>query len=157
MQTNAWLKEWNSILREVFYKDTELKQLMLVPEGCKIIPFFDKYFIRAGYTDELLVDEKVRVVYSLITIDDTADPNVKKNAINFDIYVRSDQSHNATEDRQQSRAELIAQRQSQLQRKNRYVRKTGYRFWPKTEGDMGTRTVGYGRYHISFYYMRVYP
>ena len=99
MQTNAWLKEWNYILRNVFFQDTELKELMLVPEGCKIIPFFDKYFIRAGYTDELLIDEKVRIVYSLITVEDSADPNVKKNALNFDIYVRSDQNHNATNDR----------------------------------------------------------
>lgn len=36
---------------------------MLVPEGTDALTFIDKYFIRDISTDELLTNEKVRVVH----------------------------------------------------------------------------------------------
>ena len=99
LRKNAWIDEWNSIIRYKIFPDEELKSFMLVPQGTSIISFLEKYFIRAGYTDEILSDEKVRIVYSMVTLDDTKSPNVKLNALNFDIYVRNDQNHNVSDDR----------------------------------------------------------
>lgn len=129
---------------------------MLIPDGTAIIPFFDKYFIRAESTDEIVIDEKVRVVYSMRVSDDTDVPDVKRNVQNFDIYIKKDQSHNAIDDRLQSRGELIANKIREILMIKRYANNTGYRFEVRTEGDFATRTVGYTRYHVSFYYMRVY-
>lgn len=155
MHQDAWIKEFNDIIRYKIFPDVELRELMQVPKTVTIIPFLEKYFVKAGYTDEVLTDEKVRIVYSSVTAYDTDVPNVKRNALNFDIYVRTDQNHNVSEDRLQSRGELIALKLKQMQCDKRYVDDTGYRFWPKTEADLGTKTVGYTRHHISFWYMRV--
>jgi len=56
------------------------------------------------------------------------------------------------------RTHLIANRLNDLLTKEGTSGKYfgGYRFWPSKEMDLGTRTVGYVRYNISFEYMRVY-
>ena len=150
-----WEKEWNGIVRYVFFKDDELKKLMKVPSNTTIIPFVDKYFIRAGYTNEILENEPTRIVYSIVSGKQTETPNVLKYLIQFDIYVKREIQRTATPDRLMLRTVLIANRISQLLRRHRYVGLSGYRFWPAGEVDMGTRTVGYDRHMISFYFMRV--
>lgn len=151
-----WEDDWNTIIRKVIFADDELKTLMKVPEGTGIIPFIDKYFVRAGYTNELLENECVRIVYSDNQGYDTSAPNVMRKMMTFDIYVKQEDQHNVENDRLVMRTRRIASRLHQLLTDERYVEKTGYRFWIAGDWDLGTRTIGYARYVLALYYMKVY-
>lgn len=151
----VWEKEWNDIVRYVFFKDEDLKNLMKLPKNVGIIQFVDKHFIRAGYTNELLDTEPVRIVYSIIPKADTKNPAVIRYLVQFDIYVKKEVLRTATPDRLLLRTTLIADRISKLLRKHRYVEATGYHFYPAGETDLGTRTVGYVRHMVSFYFKKV--
>lgn len=152
----GWINAWNKIIREVIWKDHELKTLMKIPAKTGIIQFIDRYFIRAGYTNKLLSDEVCRIVYADVQGSDTNVPNVKRNIMTFDIYVKQDELHNVGDDRLQFRTHLIAARLNKLLTQERYLKDTGYRFWIAGDWDLGTRTIGYARYTIAFYYMKVY-
>lgn len=152
----GWIDAWNKIIREVIWKDHELKTLMKIPAKTGIIQFIDRYFIRAGYTNKLLSDEVCRIVYADVQGSDTNVPNVKRNMMTFDIYVKQDELHNVGDDRLQFRTHLIAARLNKLLTQERYLKDTGYRFWIAGDWDLGTRTIGYARYTIAFYYMKVY-
>lgn len=152
----GWINAWNKIIRQVIFKDYELKQLMKLPPKTGIIQFIDRYFIRAGYTNALLTDEVCRIVYADVQGHDTEVSNVKKNMMTFDIYVKTEELHNIGDDRLQFRTHLIAERLFKLLTQDRYIAETGYRFWPAGDWDLGTRTVGYARYTLALYYMKVY-
>lgn len=154
MLVRSWITEWNDIIRNVIFKDTELRQLMELPEDIKIIDFIDRYFIRAGYTSKLLKDESVRIVYGSVFSNETDVPNIKTNEMSFDIYVRYEELHNVGNDRLTMRTQLIAARLVELLCSERYLK--GYRFWVASENDLGTKTAGYARYNISFNYMKIY-
>ena len=154
--TIHWIRDWNAIIRSVIFPDYELKELMKLPSKINIIQFIDKYFIRAGFTNKLLENEPVRIVYSDIQGHDTDVPNIKKNMMMFDIYVKIDDLHNYGEDRLMMRTQLIANRLTQLLTSERYLTNTGYRFWIAGDWDAGTKTVGYARYTLALYYMKVY-
>ena len=152
----GWINAWNTILRKVIWPDHELKVLMKIPPKTGILQFCDRYFIRAGYTNKLLTDEACRVVYADVQGDNTAVPNVRRNMMTFDIFVKQEELHNIGDDRLVMRTHLIAERIYKLLTKERYLAETGYRFWPAGDWDLGTRTQGYARYTIAFYYMKVY-
>lgn len=152
----GWIKAWNTIIREVIWHDHRLKVLMKIPPKTGILQFCDRYFIRAGYSNILLTDEVCRIVYSDVQGSDTDVPNVRKNMMTFDIYVKQEELHNTTDDRLMMRTHLIASRLEYLLTKDRYLADTGYRFWIAGDWDLGTRTTGYARYTIAFYYMKVY-
>lgn len=152
----GWLNAWNTIIRQIIWKDSELKTLMKLPAKTNIIQFVERYFVRAGFTDELLTDEVCRIVYSDVQGSDTGVPNVKKNMMTFDVYVKEEELHNVGNDRLLSRADLIAARLNTLLTQDRYLAGTAYRFWIAGDWDLGTRTVGYTRKTIAFYYMKVY-
>lgn len=152
----GWIKAWNTILRKVIFTDYRLTELMKLPPKTTIIQFIDRYFIRAGFTNKLLENESVRIVYSDVPGHDTDVPNIKKNMMLFDIYVKLEDLHNVGEDRLMFRTQLIAARLIQLLTSKRYLQDTGYRFWIAGEWDAGTKTVGYARYTVAFYYMKVY-
>ncbi len=153
-----WMTDWNDIIRHVIFPDPILRELMCLPEDITIIDFINHYFIRAGYTNEILEKEDVRIVYGDVDSKASDVPNVLKNVLSFDIYVRTSKLHNATNDRLMYRTHLIANRLNELLTKGGTSGKYlgVYRFWPAKEMDLGTRTVGYSRYNISFNYMRVY-
>ena len=152
----GWIRNWNKIIREVIWQDYALKQLMKLPPKTNILQFCERYFIRAGFTNELLTDEVCRIVYSDMQGGDTKVPNIRKNMMTFDIYVKQEELHNIGDDRLLSRADLIAERLCKLLTQERYIADTGYRFWIAGDWDLGTRTVGYARKSIAFYYMKVY-
>ena len=156
MDMMRWIDDWNKIIRKVIFADEELKTLMKIPENTSIINFIDKYFIKAGYTNKLLENEPVRVIYSEVKDDDTKVPNVKRQMMTFDIYVKIEDLHNVGEDRLMMRTALIANRLIKLLTKSRYLQETGYRFWVAGDWDLGTRTTGYARYCVAFYFMKVY-
>lgn len=152
----GWINAWNKILREVIFADYGLRRLMKVPVKTGIIQFTDRYFVRAGYSNKLLTDEVCRIVYADVQGKDTDVPNIKRNMMTFDIYVKQEEQRNATDDGLVMRTHLIADRLDKLLTSERYVADTGYRFWIAGDWDLGTRTVGYARYTIAFYYMKVY-
>ena len=153
----GWINSWNKIIREIIWRDHELKQLMKIPPKTGILQFCDRYFIRAGYTNTLLTNEVCRIIYSDSQGFDTDVPTVKKHIITFDIYVKQEELHNVGDDRLLSRCDLIAARLYDLLTSERYLADTGYRFWPASgDLDLGTRTVGYVRKTIAFYYMKPY-
>lgn len=152
----GWINNWNKIIRNVIFKDYELKQLMKVPPKTGIIQFTDTYFIQAGYTNKLLTNEVCRIVYADVQGSPTDVPTVKRNMMTFDIYVKQDEMRNVGDDGLQLRTHLIAERLNYLLTKDRYLSDTGYRFLIAGDWDLGTRTSGYARYTIAFYYMKVY-
>lgn len=147
-----WHNSWNEIIRKVLFKDLILKDLMMIPEGTSILEFIDRFFIKASYTSKVLKDENVRIVYSDMKPVETASHKVTRNEMIFDIYVKTEHLHDASEDLLQSRAVLIADRLCELLTSERYL--FGYRFWINGDHDLGTRTVGYERYNLSVGYMK---
>ena len=105
-----WIDDFNKIIREVIFADEELKTLMKLPEDIDIITFIDKYFIRAGYTNKVLEDEHVRIIYADVQGSPTQVPNVMKKMMTFDIYVKTEDLHNVGRDRLVMRTQLIANR-----------------------------------------------
>ena len=153
----GWNIAWNKIIREIIWQDYDLKRLMKLPPKTGILQFCDRYFIRAGFTNKLLTDEVCRIIYSDSSNSDTEVPNVKRNTMMFDIYVKQEELHNVGDDRLLSRIDYIADRLYKDLTQTRYLADTGFRFWPATEDlDLGTRTVGYARKTIAFNYMKVY-
>lgn len=150
---DAWIDDWNDIIRDKIFSDDVLKALMKIPDGTKIIEFIDRYFIRAGYTNKILSDEDVRIVYGTISTPTSVD-GVTKNQISFDIYVKNEDLHNVGRDRLVMRTQLIAKRLIYLLTKERY---SGvYRFYDPNEGDIGTSAIGYARYNLTLSYMKAY-
>jgi hypothetical protein len=129
---------------------------MKIPKQTGVIQFTERYFIKAGYTNKLLTDEVCRIVYSDIQGSQTEVPNVKRNMLQFDIYVKNDELRGVGDDGLVLRTHLIAERLYKLLTSERYLRDTGYRFWIAGDWDLGSRTAGYSRYTIAFYYMKVY-
>lgn len=151
-----WTNAWNTVIRKIIWPDHELKVLMKIPPKTGILQFNQRYFIRAGFTNELLTDETCRIVYADSASHETAVPNIKKNMMTFDVYVKKEDMFNIGDDRLVSRLDLIVDRLDTLLRGERYLADTGYRFWPADTGlDLGTRTVGYARRTITYYYMKV--
>lgn len=122
-----------------------------MPEGTDILTFIDKYFIRDSSTDELLTNEKVRIVHSDTQGLRTRNQYVHGKFKHFDIFVSEDVERTATNDTLQSRQVLIAQRIKELLLKKRD--QYGLRFTYEDEYDLWTKTVGYKLYHIVFFYM----
>ena len=152
----GWINAWNKIIRQVIFKDYDLRRLMKLPSKTGVIQFTERYFIKAGYTNKLLTDEVCRIVYADVQGSQTEVPNVKRNMMTFDIYVKNEEMRNCGDDGLVMRTHLIAERLYKLLTSERYLADTGYRFWPAGDWDLGTRTAGYSRYTIAFYYMKVY-
>lgn len=152
----GWVDAWNTIMRKIIWPDTELKSLMKLPAKTNIIQFVERYFIRAGYSNTLLTDEVCRIVYSDTQGYETEVPNVKKNLMLFDIYIKESEMRNVGNDRLITRDQLIANRLLKLLTSERYLYGTGYRFWIAGDWDGGTRVTGYHRKTIAFHYMKVY-
>lgn len=148
-----WINDWNDIIRHVIFSDKELMNLMRIPEKTSIIDFIDRYFIRAGFTNKILSNEDVRIVYGSTSSATNID-GVTSNVMNFDIYVKLENLHNVGVDRLVMRTQLIAQRLIYLLTRVRY--NGVYRFYDPVEGDMGTSAVGYARYRVSLSYTRTY-
>lgn len=150
---DPWIEDWNDLIRNVIFKDDILKTLMNIPKGTNIIDFTDKYFIRAGYTNKILSDESVRIVYGIVGTP-TNNPDITQNQISFDIYVKNEDLHNVGKDRLVNRTQLIAKRLFDLLTKQRY--NGVYRFFSPYEGDMGTSAIGYSRYNASLSFIKTY-
>lgn len=148
---DPWIDDWNTLLRTTIFADDILKALMKIPDKTNIIEFIDRYFIRAGYTNKILSNEAVRIVFGTISTPTNID-GVTKNQMSFDIYVKHEDMHNVGEDRLVMRTHLIAKRLIYLLTKERY--NGVYRFYDPHEGDMGTSAIGYVRYNVTLSFTR---
>ena len=149
-QNRSWQDNWNNVVRNVIFPDEKLKELMLVPEGTDIVKFTDKYFIRDGSTDELLTNEKVRIVHHDTFGFDTYNAKVRGKYREFDIYVSEDVEHTASNDWLQSRQVLIAERIKYLLLRRTNTENIRFRY--EDEYDQWTKTVGYKMYKLTFFY-----
>lgn len=149
-KTRTWQDNWNNVVRNVIFTDDKLKELMMVPDDCDIATFTDKYFIRDGSTDELLTNEKVRIVHHDTEGFDTFNPKVRGKYREFDIFVSEDEEHTATDDWLQSRQILIAERLKYLLLRKRVVENIAFKY--EDEFDMWTKTVGYKMYRLTVFY-----
>ena len=149
-KTRTWQDNMNNVTRNVLFPDEKLKELMLVPAGTDILKFCDKYFIRDGSTDELLTNEKVRIVHRDVEGMDLYNPNVKGKYHQFDIFVSEDVEHTADRDRLRSRQVMIAERIKYLLLRRKVCEQITFQY--EDEYDLWTKTVGYKLYRLTFFY-----
>jgi hypothetical protein len=154
MLSENFVSDWNDILKNIIWKDTELKDLMKIPAKTSIVDFTKKYFIRAGYDSELLTNQAVRVIYGNTGGSETDVPNILRQNLTFDVYVRIEENNNVGNDRLVDRTDLIMNRILYLLRKSRY--NGVYRFWVSDERDRPTRTIGYVRKQFTLGYLKLY-
>lgn len=152
---SSWINEWNDIIRDVIFPDPILRDLMMIPDGFSIMEFQDKRFVRALYTDAIIINEPVRIIYGSFQPKELS-KYVSNHIMSFDIFVQNEHKHDAGDDRLMLRAELIAFRLNQLLGHRVVTKKgpTAYDFSCIGESTMGSATIGYSRYNISFTYNR---
>lgn len=147
----TWKDNWNNVIRDVLFPDQKLKDLMLLPDDCTILQFINKYFIESESSDEIVTDEAVRIIYYDSRGRDTGNKNVRLRYKEFDIYVKKDVLHNATNDRLQCRYDLIAERIKYLLLKEKNI--CHLSFAREEDGyNLFTKLIGYERFHFSFSY-----
>ena len=149
-KTRTWADNWNNIIRYVLFRDEKLRTLMLVPERANVIDFVANYFIEGENPDELITDEKVRIICYDSAGGTLRNPNVKFHYKEMDIYVKDDAVYNTTSDRLQKRYHLIADRLKYLLLREKHIQHMSFRF--ENEYNLWTKVVGYKRYHITFSY-----
>lgn len=150
LKTKTWKDNWNNVIRRVLFPDEELRKLMLLPDDISIVEFIDKYFIQDENAGEQLISEPVRILYWDSEGRDSGNMNVRNKYKEFDIFVKEDVLHTATNDRLQNRYDQIAERQKYLLLKDTHVQ--GLRFRYEDDYNLWTKTIGYKRYHVVFSY-----
>lgn len=162
MLYEKWDDDWLDIIRDVIYPDETLKTYMCVPEDTTILGFIENYFIPAGSTtSELLTNEDTRIVYGFYVSGPTNIQNAHEMTLSFDIYCRKERLYDVDDaDALVQRTQRIARRLNQLLYLEPRDHSNGfvgvYRFYDPREGPLGTRTIGYERYNLSFTFQRYY-
>lgn len=151
-KTHTWRDNWNDIIRYVLFKDEKLRELMCLPADITVTQFRDKYFVSDVVANEIVTDEKVRIVYYDDEGRSTRNKNVKFVLKNFDIFVKEDVLHNATRDRLQNRYDLIVERLRYLLTGKWLVQNMHFNF--EDDYDLWTKTAGYKRHRAVFSYKK---
>lgn len=154
MMNSYWQDDWDDIICDVIFSDEELKRLMKIPAKTDLYTFIKRYFIRAGTSTEILTNESVRIVYGISYSKPTSNPYVTMNELSFDIYCKTEDLHNATNNILKTRTTLIARRIYNLLTDKRYH--GVYRFWIEGESDKHTSVPGYVRYNITLGFQKTY-
>lgn len=149
-KTKTWKDNWNDTIRYVFFRDEKLRQLMMIPAKCNVLDFIKKYFVEDLAPDEVITNEAVRIAYYDSEGKSSGNQKVRCKYKEFDIYVKQDHLHDATDDRLQNRCHLIAERLKYLLLKDSYVCRIHYEY--EDDYDLWTKMIGYKRYHIVFTY-----
>ena len=124
---------------------------MLVPKGTGIRDFIERYFVEDAMPDEPVIDEQVRVVYYETEGTKLGSPHVTRKMLAFDVYVKEPALYNASNDRLKRRDKLIVQRIKELLTGQTHV--CHLRFQYEDDYHLGTKTIGYRRYHAVFSYV----
>lgn len=124
---------------------------MLLPEKDRgnIRTFIDRYFVLDEMGGELLKNEQVRVLYYVPEGKPFGD-HIQQRYLHLDIYVKRDAVYTVDADRLRRRDQCIAQRFVELLTGSIYAANLRFRY--EDEYDLGTKTVGYRRYHLVFSY-----
>ena len=104
---------------------------MLIPAGTGIREFIDRYFVEDVMPDEPVVNESVRVVYYETEGNKLGSPHVIR--------------------KMKRRDKLIVQRIRELLTGQTHV--CHLRFQYEDDYHLGTKTIGYRRYHAVFSYV----
>lgn len=155
VKERTWHDNWNDVIRHVLFQDTKLKALMLIPSRDigNIRAFVDRYFVADEMGAEVLTNEPVRVLHYVSEGKSFGD-HVRQKYLHFDIYVKREEVYTVDDDRLRRRDQQIAQRIKELLTDTTYVGNMRYRY--EDDFDLGTKTVGYRRYHIVFSYKTTY-
>lgn len=124
---------------------------MLIPKKDigNIKAFIEKYLVLDEMGGELLTNEQVRVMY-YVSESKAYGKRVRLKYLHFDIYCKRDVVYTVDEDRLKRRDQCVAQRLHELLTKDTYAGNLRFRY--EDDFDLGTKTVGYRRYHITFTY-----
>lgn len=129
---------------------------MMIPlaERKNIMKFTSSYFIRSSMPDALIINEKVRVVYSDTEGAPMNISQMRRRYMAFDIYVKNEEVNTFDSDRLKLRQQLIARRIRYLLTNAR--KSCNIAFTTIDDFDLGTKTTGYQRYHLVMEYRKTY-
>lgn len=145
----TWDDNWNDVMRYL-YNDQMLKDLMLIPaEDDNIVSFRDKYFIAGKTADEIVTNEKVRIIF-YEDDDREVSMNVFRKYLYLSIYVKNDEMYTVGIDRLKRRDIAIEERLTYLLTHQSRVCQMAYRYVGAYDGI--TRTIGYKAHHLVFSY-----
>lgn len=160
-KTRTWEDNWNNVIRRVLFPSTELKSEMLIPATSQsnIKTFITKYFVEDVATDELIIDEDVRILWS---IEDNpyvrGSRNVHEKYLVMDIYTKRDKLYGVETgvgaDGLKARDVAIAKRIRHLLTRTKSVEHIS--FYYANEFRMTSRAIGYQRLRITFTYYATY-
>lgn len=150
--TRTWNDNWNNYVRYVLFPDTELRELMMIPEADQgnLRQFLAKYFVEDPMSDILVEKQDVIITYYDEKGTQHGPPQVHKKYKSFDIYVKQEHLYDCDTDRMRARTKRIAQKIKELLTDvpHRY----GLNFTYVDDYSLGTKLVGYVRYHVQFFY-----
>lgn len=157
-KTKTWEDNWNDTIKYTLFKNADLKNEMLIPteKQSSLKDFISKYFIEDMATDALVIDEDVRIIWSI-----ESNPFVKNSRfihqkyLVFDIYVKRNQLYTVdAEDRLRARDVAIAKRLRYLLTHKKSV--NGITFDFADEFRPMSKAVGYQRLRVVFTYFVTY-
>lgn len=138
-----------SDLQLLLFKDTELKNLMALPNTTKLIEFRDKYCITSYNSSEMVgSDIPTRLVVSWIKTLNLSNPETAIRTLCFDIYLRKDLVYGAsTKSALIRRQDLIQKRIKKLLHNQRIA---GFKFKCTGLNDALSGNVDYHKAFILF-------
>lgn len=112
--------------------------------------FVDKYMINDPMGEELLKDEKTRVLYYATEGSDIGNSNVRIKYLEFDVFVKRTERYTGSNDGLKGRDKMIVQKIVELLTDKRYV--CNMRFTYIDDYELGTKVTGFIRHHLVFSY-----
>lgn len=152
----GWYEDWQRMIRQIFFADEELKELMLIPDEDKdnLLTFIEKYFISSPAPDELVLNEDVRVLFYDEAGKETSHPFVTRKIFSIDVYVKESKLYGVEADYTKRRDILIFQKIKALIANGKRI--GGYKFTCYDDYPLSCKTEGYVRHHAVFYYKKTY-
>lgn len=127
----------------------------MIPENTDIVTWINKYFVDYAICTELVKDEDVRVIWYEDQSTNTGNPLVNRRNLVFDIYVKSEHEHDATDDLFRSRTRMVSQKIQEMLTMQYCVGQIAFMY--QDDYDMGTKTVGYVRHRLVISYLAGHP
>lgn len=157
----TWEDNWNNVIRRVLFQSSELKKEMLIPaaHNSNIASFIEKYFVEDVATDQIVIDEDVRIVWRV-----EGNPylrgsrNVHQKFLFMDIYVKRDKLYGIEDgigaDGLKVRDAAIAKRIRYLLTRFKSVEHITFEY--ADEYRLMSKAVGYQRLQVVFTYYATY-
>jgi hypothetical protein len=143
----------SGVLFKTLYDDTELKNLMLIPDTMKnnLAEIRKNYIVQSYGSDLITLTEKCRIIYRNVPSRQTNNEYCRFSDVIFEIFVNNTNEYIVPGfDRRQM---LIADRLRTLLSTKRIG---NWRYKAVDEGELYCSTQNYRRYYIRFEYKMVY-